>query len=117
MDTGIRENLSSIMGKVTTTADGLVGTAKDTVGGWASEAKDSVSGFFSEKIGSNTFDLNDPENFKCTAGGVVASIPIENIINSANEWVGEFNYGWSELDIPRYWWSSWFVFSNHQRVL
>lgn len=82
MDTGIRENLSSIMGKVTTTAGGLVGTAKDTVGGWASEAKDSVSGFFSEKIGSNTFDLNDPENFKCTAGGVVAGIPIENIMQT-----------------------------------
>lgn len=104
MDAGIRENLSSVMGKVTATAGDLVGSARDTVGGLvtnakdtigdlASGAKDTVGGFisdtassagtfFSEKIGSNTFDLNDPENFKCTAGGIVAGIPIENIMQT-----------------------------------
>lgn len=82
LDTSIRENLSGVMGKVSTTAGDLVGSAKDTVGGWIGDAKDSASSFFSEKIGSNTFDLNDPENFKCTAGGVIAGIPIENVFQT-----------------------------------
>lgn len=82
MDAGIRENLSSVMGKVTATAGDLVGSARDTVGGFISDTASSAGTFFSEKIGSNTFDLNDPENFKCTAGGIVAGIPIENIMQT-----------------------------------
>lgn len=82
MDAGIRENLSSVMGKVTATAGDLVGSARDTVGGFISDTASSAETFFSEKIGSNTFDLNDPENFKCTAGGIVAGIPIENIMQT-----------------------------------
>lgn len=82
MDAGIRENLSSVMGKVTATAGDLVGSARDTVGGFISDTASSAGTFFSEKIGSNTFDLNDPENFKYTAGGIVAGIPIENIMQT-----------------------------------
>lgn len=64
------------------TVNDLVLTANGTINELVSTTNKTVNSFFSEKLGSNTFDITDPENFKCTAGGVVAGIPIDDIFQT-----------------------------------